>query len=56
MATRRIDVFFYGLFMDAELLRSKGAFPVNIRRAGVPGFELRIGERATLLRDPEACA
>jgi len=56
MATRRIDVFFYGLFMDAELLRSKGASPLNIRRAGVPGFGLRIGERATLSRDPEACA
>ena len=56
MATRRIDVFFYGLFMDAELLRSKGASPLNIRRAGVPGFRLRIGERATLLRDPDACA
>jgi len=56
MAIRRIDVFFYGLFMDAELLRSKGAFPQNIRRAGVPGFGLRIGERATLLRDSDACA
>ena len=56
MATRRIDVFFYGLFMDAELLRIKGASPQNIRRAGVPGFGLRIGERATLLRDPDACA
>lgn len=41
--------------MDAELLRSKGASPLNIRRAGVPGFGLRIGERATLLRNPDAC-
>lgn len=56
MAIRRIDVFFYGLFMDAELLRSKGAFPQNLRPAGVPGFRLRIGERATLLQDSDACA
>jgi hypothetical protein len=54
MAPRRIDVFFYGLFMDAELLRTKGAEPVNTRIAAVPGFELRIGQRATLLRN--ACA
>jgi hypothetical protein len=34
--------------MDAELLRSKGASPQNIRRAGVPDFALRIGKQATL--------
>jgi hypothetical protein len=56
MAGRRIDVFFYGLFMDAELLRSKGASPQNIRRAGALGYELRIGDRATLWREPKACA
>jgi len=48
MGNRRIDVFFYGLFMDAELFRSKGASPQNIRRARAPGFALRIGKRATL--------
>jgi hypothetical protein len=42
--------------MDAELLRSKGASPQNIRLAGVPGFRLRIGERATLFGDPDARA
>jgi hypothetical protein len=36
MAKRLIDVFFYGLFMDAELLRSEGTFPQNVRRAAVP--------------------
>ena len=56
MAGRRIDVFFYGLFMDAELLRSKGVSPQNIRRAGGLGYELRIGKRATLWREPKACA
>ncbi len=56
MISRRIEVFFYGLFMDADLLRTKGADPVNIRPACVPGFALRIGQRATLLRNPGARA
>jgi len=46
---RKIDVFFYGLFMDEDLLKSKGVAPANIRSASVSGFQLRIGERATLL-------
>lgn len=53
---RRIEVFFYGLFMDAELLRSKGAHPENVRMAAVPGFELRIGQRATLIRNTGSSA
>ena len=56
MDLRRIDVFFYGLFMDADLLRAKGTQPVNIRSVSVPGFALRIGQRATLLRNPDAQA
>ena len=52
MASRRIEVFFYGLFMDADLLRTKGVNPTNVRPASVPGFALRIGQRATLLRNP----
>jgi hypothetical protein len=47
---RRIDVFFYGLFMDASLLRSKGAAPENVRLASVDGYAIRIGNRATLVR------
>jgi hypothetical protein len=45
---RRIRVFFYGPFMDEELLRAKGVQPANPRQACVRGFALRIGERATL--------
>src|SRR5262249_48005357 len=52
MSDRRIHVFFYGLFMDADLLRAKGMQPVNLRSASVPGFQLRIGQRATLLSKP----
>src|SRR6202034_3901878 len=36
--------------MDAELLRTKGAQPVNIRVAYVRDFALHVGQRATLLR------
>ena len=45
-----LDVFFYGLFMDEEVLREKGAAPEEMRRGSVSGFELRIGKRATLVR------
>lgn len=46
---RRIDVFFYGLFMDDALLRDKGMKPMNRRRAFVENFSLVIGARATLV-------
>jgi len=49
MPSRRVSVFFYGLFMDAELLRAKGAEPTGVRAASVPGFALRVGRRATLV-------
>ncbi|HEX8284092.1 MAG TPA: gamma-glutamylcyclotransferase family protein [Pyrinomonadaceae bacterium] len=45
----RVDVFFYGLFMDEALLREKGLRPENGRAASVEGFGLVIGERATLV-------
>ena len=50
MSGRRIDAFFYGLFMDAAILRAGGVVePANPRRAFVDDFELRIGQRATLV-------
>lgn len=49
---RRIDVFFYGLFMDEALLREKGMNPENRRMASVENFSLVIGERATLVPCP----
>ena len=51
-----VTVFFYGLFMDAEALRSKGAHPANVRPAAVPGYTIRIGKRATLVREPGSSA
>jgi hypothetical protein len=46
---RRIDVFFYGLFMDDALLREKGVTPENRRMAFVENYALAIGARATLI-------
>ena len=49
MLTRRAEVFFYGLFMDEELLRAKGLKPTGAEPAAVDGFALRIGQRAALV-------
>jgi hypothetical protein len=55
MDSRSIDVFFYGLFMDAEALRANGFHPTGVRRASVSGMALQIGRRATLVRDAAKC-
>ena len=44
-------VFFYGLYMDEDILRSKGVEPREKELAYVKGFKLRVGKMATLLRD-----
>jgi hypothetical protein len=49
VSERRIDGFFYGLFMDVGVLRNSAVAPVNPRKAYVDGFALRIGNRATLV-------
>jgi hypothetical protein len=49
-------VFFYGLFMDADAVVLKGAHPTNVRLAAVPGYTIRIGNRATLVREPGCSA
>jgi hypothetical protein len=46
---RRIDAFFYGLFMDDVLLKGKGLNPENRRLASVENFCLVIGARASLV-------
>ncbi len=42
--------------MDADALRSKGAHPANVRVAAVQGYTIRIGNRATLVREPGSSA
>ena len=48
-ADAKVDVFFYGLFMDERLLREKGLNPLDRRVASVENFRLAIGARATLV-------
>jgi hypothetical protein len=47
-------VFFYGLFMDVEVLRARGLSPGPAQHAIVPGFAIRIGQRATLIEASNA--
>jgi hypothetical protein len=49
MDQRRVDVFFYGLFMDPQVLVAKGLQPLEVGVAAVPGHELRVGARAALV-------
>lgn len=52
MDHRRLDVFFYGLFMDQQVLKDKGIRPMEVRIAAVRGFRLQIGSRAALIPAP----
>jgi len=52
MRSRSVDVFFYGLFMDEELLRAKGLTPQRAELASVDRLALRIGQRAALVPAP----
>jgi hypothetical protein len=56
MTDRRIDGFFYGLFMDSDILRESRVVAESPRRAYVDGYELHIGRRATLVPTPGARA
>ena len=49
MSNRRVDGFFYGLFMDVDILKESLVTAVRPRRAYVDGYSLRIGRRATLV-------
>ena len=50
------SVFFYGLFMDKDLLNEKGFNPSSPTLAHIKGYGLRIGERATLVKSEGECA
>ena len=52
MPSRTADVFFYGLFMDQQLLVDKGLRPQAAEIASVEGFALRIGHRAAIVPAP----
>ncbi len=42
--------------MDKDLLKEKGFNPQNIKRAYLKGYQLKIGERATLAPHKGACS
>ena len=50
------DVFFYGLYMDPDILLSKDVESRNPRIGTVKGYALRVGNLATLLRESGAQA
>jgi Gamma-glutamyl cyclotransferase, AIG2-like len=56
MSDRRVDGFFYGLFMHSDVLRESGVAPANPRPGYVHGYALRIGQRATLVPSPQGRA
>lgn len=51
-----MEVFFYGLFMDSDLLRGQGLNPEDARPGCVAGYRLKVGKRATLVREAGAIA
>lgn len=47
-------IFFYGLFMDPSLLREKGLHPTLVGPAELPGYQIHIGNRASLIPSPKS--
>lgn len=50
------NVFFYGLYMDEVILKSKNVIARDKRISVANGYELRIGNMATLFRKDNAKA
>jgi hypothetical protein len=49
MTSRKIAVFFYGLFMDMNFLQQRGLHPIAPQVGCLDGYAIEIRERATLL-------
>lgn len=47
-----VDILFYGAYMDPDILAAHGVKPRHQRLAKLPGYRLRLGEKATLLVSP----
>jgi hypothetical protein len=43
-----MEVFFYGLFMDQEMLRKNGIHPSNPRKGNLNNYALKIGKSSFL--------
>ena len=48
MTERRVAVFFYGSFMDREILRQRGYDPPDLQPAKLWGFDIRFRPLATI--------
>lgn len=53
MTADKVEVFFYGLFMDESLLVSMGISPSSATGGYINGYGIRIGRRATLVPDED---
>src|SRR5262245_27951093 len=53
MSEAKIWVFFYGSYMNRAVLRDVGLTPEAWEPASLPGFDIRIGPRANLVRSAE---
>ncbi len=49
MSDRKVDAFFYGLFMDVDVLKDSSVTASKPRRAYLEGYALFIGRRSTLV-------
>jgi hypothetical protein len=49
---RPLHVFFYGLYMDAQVLASKGVSAASPVAAYVPDHVVKLGSKAMMLRSP----
>jgi hypothetical protein len=54
--TKKVDVFFYGTFMNPDVLSDYGVKVERVVPAKVGGFELSIRPRANLARSEQASA
>lgn len=49
-----VDVFFYGSYMNLEVLKGLDISPANVEVTSLEGFDLVIGPRANLIEVPGA--
>ena len=48
----KVEVFFYGSYMNRAVLAEVGLAPVDWEQASLPGFDIRIAPRANLISSP----
>ena len=52
----KVDVFFYGSYMNFDVLKEVDIVPASHQMAILSGFDLVIAPRANLIRDPKTVA